>query len=84
MADPNDDAWFLPKRFGIGAGPPIAWQGWALLAGYIAALALAGFGLLPRYWTVWAIIVVALTVALSAIAAQHTRGGWRWRWGDDD
>ena len=34
MSDDNS-AWFQPKRFGYGAGWPIAWQGWALRGGYL-------------------------------------------------
>ena len=32
----EDGDWFAPKRFGFGAGLPIAWQGWAVSAAYIA------------------------------------------------
>jgi hypothetical protein len=28
--------WLASKRFGYGAGLPVAWQGWALLLGYLA------------------------------------------------
>jgi hypothetical protein len=35
----SDGDWFAPKRFGYGAGPPIAWQGWALILGFCAILA---------------------------------------------
>lgn len=35
----EDGAWFAARRFGIGIGLPIAWQGWVLLASYLAALA---------------------------------------------
>jgi hypothetical protein len=28
--------WFAPKRFGVGPGVPISWQGWALTIGFIA------------------------------------------------
>lgn len=84
MADSDDDAWFAAKRYGYGAGIPIAWQGWALLVAYIAALALMSRLLLPAHRSVWAIIFVALTIALIAIVAQHTRGGWHWRWGPRD
>jgi len=79
-----DGDWFAPKAFGIGAGAPIAWQGWAVLGVYIVALAAAGFALLPRHWGVWAAIIAILTLGLTVIAAQHTRGGWRWRWGSGD
>ena len=38
MSERDDKAWFAPKRYGYGAGLPVAWQGWALLAGYIAVM----------------------------------------------
>ncbi len=30
--------WFAPKRYGYGAGLPIAWQGWVLTIGYLAVI----------------------------------------------
>jgi hypothetical protein len=84
MADDDDGAWFAAKRYGYGAGLPIAWQGWAVIGGYIAALALSKWLLLPNHWVVWVIVFITLTVALIAVAAQHTRGGWRWRSGKND
>ena len=33
--------WFAPKRYGLGAGLPIAWQGWAVLAVFIAIIGVA-------------------------------------------
>ena len=75
--------WFAPRRYGYGAGLPIAWQGWALTIGFLAyAFAVS----------VWFRNDAAVTIALMvpAIAAfvlvvmKTTRGGWRWRWGDDD
>lgn len=80
----GDDDWFLPKRFGFGAGLPIAWQGWALLGAYIAALALAAVLLMPRHPALFAGLAIILTVPLTIVSAQHTRGSWRWRWGGDE
>jgi hypothetical protein len=75
--------WFAPKRYGYGAGLPIAWQGWALSLGYIllivAASLLARFSLLA-----YASIVITLTLLFIIVCARTTRGGWRWRWGDPD
>lgn len=79
----DDEIWFEPKTIGYGAGWPVAWQGWALLAGYVALLAVAGL-LLPDHRLVYTIVVIALTAALLVTAAAHTRGGWRWRSGKDD
>ena len=80
MAESDDDAWFAPKRYGYGAGLPIAWQGWAILIGYIAVIAAAAA--LVRYsWIAFASLVAAATAALILICAQKTRGGFCWRWG---
>ena len=35
MSDDGPE-WFAPKRYGFGAGLPIAWQGWAVTIGFIA------------------------------------------------
>jgi hypothetical protein len=81
MSDDGD--WFAPKRFGYGAGLPIRWQGWALLVGYIALIALAGF-LIPYTIVGYISVIAMLTAPFVAIAARTTRGGWRWRWGKED
>lgn len=75
--------WFSPKRYGYGSGLPIAWQGWALLIGFIALIAAAGF-LIPFTLVGYISIVAILTVAFVVVAARTTRGGWRWRWGEED
>ena len=80
----RDDAWFEPKRFGIGAGLPIAWQGWALTAGFVAATAGLAAVLLPRHRVPFTTTTAVLMLAFLVTAARHTRGGWRWRWGESD
>jgi hypothetical protein len=75
--------WFAPKRYGYGAGAPISWQGWAITIVFVlltAALAVT----FVRKPLVFVAITVPLTVLFSTIAAKTTRGGWRWRWGDED
>lgn len=75
--------WFAPKRFGYGAGLPIAWQGWALILGFTATVLAAGLLLAPRHPALFAVLVIVMTIPLIVISAQHTRGGWKWRWGGD-
>lgn len=75
--------WFAPKRYGYGAGPPISWQGWALMAGYFVVVA----GLVVALRNRPAALIAALlppTFAFIVITAKTTRGGWRWRWGEKD
>ena len=73
--------WFAAKRYGIGSGMPIAWQGWALLAGYIVLIGLAAF-LVQFSWLAYFSLVGFLTGLFALISARTTQGGWRWRWGD--
>lgn len=74
MSDPKP--WFAPKTHGYGAGAPLAWQGWALLLGFLvvafaAPLLLGGWGVL---------IVLPACAVLAVIARRKTAGEWRWRW----
>jgi hypothetical protein len=75
--------WFAPKRYGYGSGVPISWQGWVVTIAYIALLIAAGvvFKNQPLRLVV---VVIPTTVVLIVICARTTRGGWRWRWGDED
>jgi hypothetical protein len=75
--------WFAPNRYGYGTGWPIAWQGWAVTAAFLAIVVLAGVLLKDKPGLQATIIFPALAVFLS-IAAKTTRGGWRWRWGESD
>lgn len=82
MSDDGD--WFAPKLFGYGAGVPIAWQGWAVLVGFVVVIGTAAATLMPRHPAIFVAVALVAGLALTVIAAQHTRGGWRWRWGGTD
>ena len=78
--EPGD--WFAAKKLGYGAGLPIAWQGWALMAGYFVLM--LGFGLLAETGNIANMIIgftgIAIVTILFLIAVKkRTRGGWRWR-----
>jgi hypothetical protein len=75
--------WFAPRRYGLGTGWPIAWQGWAVLAAFMAIVVAAGL-LLEGKPGLQATIVFLALAALVVITAKTTRGGWRWRWGDKE
>ncbi|HEX7851239.1 MAG TPA: hypothetical protein VF485_16030 [Sphingomonas sp.] len=76
----SDDDWFAPKKFGYGTGLPIAWQGWALISGYIVILVASGLFLAQHHNKLFILIAVIGALAVKVIAARHTRGGWKWRW----
>lgn len=80
----DDDAWFAPKRYGYGTGLPIAWQGWALLIGFLAAILILAATLAPRHPVIFIPVALVLTTAFTLVAGQRTRGGWHWRWGGED
>ena len=75
--------WFAPRRYGYGAGPPISWQGWVVTIVYaVATVALA----LLFHENVYQMLaaIVPITLVFLVITAKTTRGGWRWRWGEED
>jgi hypothetical protein len=78
----DDPEWFAPKQFGYGAGLPIAWQGWALLIGYIALIALISL-LIPYSVLGYLSVMTMITVPFLVVVARTTRGGWRWRSGGE-
>ena len=75
--------WFPAKRYGWGWGLPTSWQGWLVIACYVALLAL-GFALFPPASQVaaFATYVVALTALVIAICWLKGEPP-RWRWGDE-
>jgi hypothetical protein len=75
--------WFAAKSYGLGAGLPISWQGWAILLGFIAIVGLAAWLFGEDDPRALAIVIPAIAVLL-IITARTTRGGWRWRWGRRD
>ncbi len=75
--------WFAPKRFGYGAGLPIRWQGWALTIAFVGLVIALGAAFRDKPETLLAALA-PFTIAFIVICARTTRGGWRWRWGEDD
>jgi hypothetical protein len=78
----EDEAWFAPKRYGIGA-TPVSWQGWATTLGFVAALAALVVAFRGQRLQVIA-AVIPLVVTYVVIVARRTRGGLRWRWGEEE
>ncbi|MDE1939584.1 MAG: hypothetical protein KGI68_11220 [Alphaproteobacteria bacterium] len=80
----DDKPWFRPRVLGYGAGLPVCWQGWAVVAGFVSAT-LLGVRLTITYLTgdlrhIALIAAVAVPLGVfGAIARKKTEGGWRWR-----
>ena len=76
--------WFGAKRYGYGLSP-VSWEGWAVTAVWVAAMAgcarlLAPYG---RGWTLGA-LMLALLVYLVIVGLTSDGKPWRWRWRKDD
>ena len=81
----NEDRtyWFAAKRYGWGWGLPAAWQGWVVLAGFVALVCVGAVWLLPRAgaftFIAWTVFLGALLLAVCWWKGEPPR----WRWGDD-
>jgi hypothetical protein len=75
--------WFPAKRFGWGWGFPVAWQGWAVLAAFIALVVGGVFIFPPRTAMIaFAAYVAALSILFIGICWLKGEPP-RWHWGDD-
>lgn len=78
--------WFAAKRYGYGAGLPIARQGWVLLGLWAGAMAgIAALARTPSAMPRLGVIVLLLVVTgiFLAVVYRRTQGGWKWRWGSE-
>lgn len=71
--------WFPSKRYGWGWGPPVRWQGWAVLVLYFALIGLCALWLLPQDNTpLFLLLCIALTVLLMIVCwIKGERPRWR-------
>jgi hypothetical protein len=76
--------WFAPKRYGYGSGVPISWQGWAVTLAYLGTVILLVVTLRRHGPLQFIAALVPVTVVFGVICARTTKGGWRWRWGEED
>jgi hypothetical protein len=75
--------WFHPKLYGYGAGLPCSWEGWLVLVAFVGVIVGDAYVLDDTQWRLRAAIGVLAFVALLVIVVAKTRGGWKWRWGQD-
>jgi uncharacterized membrane protein YhaH (DUF805 family) len=84
VTEPN--YWFPAKRYGWGWGVPATWQGWLVVACYVA---LVGAGIIeidassqPAWFMLYLVVLTALLVTVCWITGEPPR--WRWGARDDD
>jgi len=69
--------WFPAKRYGWGWGPPVAWQGWVVLAVFLALVALGAVVLLPKYgqflFVGYVVLLCLLLVAVCWLKGERPR-----------
>jgi len=83
MASDTPRYWFRAKRYGLGWGLPIAWQGWAVFISWILIF-LFGIRFLmmtasPMRWGFTAVMVILL---LAICYWKGEPAGRRWNSGD--
>ena len=76
--------WFPAKRYGWGWGPPVTWEGWAVVAAFVGLVAAGAFIFPPKAsLPAYIAYVVGLSVALTFVCWLKGEPP-RWRWGDRD
>jgi uncharacterized membrane protein YhaH (DUF805 family) len=76
--------WFPAKRYGWGWGPPVKWQGWAVLLLFVAAVLVVAVRFPPnRDPLAFAGLIFVALLTLMAICWLKGEPP-RWRWGEKD
>lgn len=74
----DEDAWFAPKRFGLGFRP-VRWPGWLLTIGYAATvIGLTHAPIRPDWLRL--VLIATLSAGFLIVAIRTSRGGLGWRW----
>lgn len=79
--EPAPRYWFRAKRYGYGWGLPLTWQGWAVLAAFMALLMLGSALILPSGSSTTYLIYVAVLSAVLIGICRAKGEPTRWRWG---
>jgi hypothetical protein len=74
--------WFRVKRYGYGAGLPVSWEGWVVLAVFLA-IAIGGGLLKPEHPGLHGAVILISTAVVVGIAWRKSDGPWKWRNGED-
>lgn len=69
--------WFPAKRYGLGWGLPVAWQGWVVLVGYLILLLAGMVWLLFKqnaiYYMVYVFAITAVLITICFIKGERLR-----------
>jgi hypothetical protein len=74
---PSQRYWFSAKRYGWGWGAPATWEGWAVVAGFLALIgapAALGLGAPVRV----AVVVIASLALIAICWRKGEPPSWRW------
>jgi len=77
---PSPIYWFPAKRYGWGWGLPTAWQGWVVVAVFIAVVLAGAQWILPSRGPVpFVLYTLVLTAALVGVCwLKGEPPSWRW------
>ncbi|PNS09748.1 hypothetical protein Lysil_1377 [Lysobacter silvestris] len=72
--------WFPTKRYGWGWGLPIAWQGWVVLALFIASALIGSYYIQPhRNHAIFAVFIICLIGLLTFVMwLKGEPPSWHW------
>lgn len=84
MDEQNKDIWFPAKKYGVGWGLPITWQGWLVLGIYMALVSIGTVFLVIAENPVWTVPFILYVSMLSGglIFICYKKGEKiKFRWG---
>jgi hypothetical protein len=75
------DIWFPAKRYGVGWGLPVTWQGWAVFLGYPLITVACAFAVSDTGDLIWFFPMLFISTALLVFVCFKKGEKPKWRWG---
>jgi hypothetical protein len=80
MVPKSTEYWFPAKKYGLGWGLPVVWQGWVVLAVFVLLVAVGVFVLLPHLGPLIFVPYCGI-LCIGLVVVGWLKGeplGWRW------
>ncbi len=80
MSNERTPYWFAAKQYGWGWGLPLRWEGWVVMAVWLAVIVTDAALFAGRSWGIYATVMVAAVGGLIGMCWWKGEPP-RWRWG---
>ncbi len=81
MQEQKKEIWFPAKKYGLGWGFPVTWQGWLFFVGWLGVF-IAGISYarnnISSYLVFWSFVICMVVILFAVCFLKGEKPKWRW------